>query len=142
MRDRLPPAFWGYPLAILATAAAVGVRWLLDPWLGDLLAAQKAGGDLPPHPSSRDAGKLPDPAYPTDQFPGHSAWIDGDWKLHRIENKQGRVNWELYNLAEDPKEANNLAEAEPGWVKDMQRPLEQWLKSVVESLNGKDYAGE
>lgn len=38
MRDRLPPAFGGYPLAILATAAAVAVRWLLDPWLGDLLA--------------------------------------------------------------------------------------------------------
>ena len=30
-----PGRFSGYLLAVLATVAALGVRWLLDPWLGD-----------------------------------------------------------------------------------------------------------
>ena len=87
-----------------------------------------------------ERGEAAEPPYPTDHFPGHSAWIDGDWKLHRIENKQGKVKWELYNLANDPKETTDLAEEEPARVKEMQPALEAWLKSVVQSLNGEDYA--
>lgn len=127
-----PMGFWDYPKPGIGTPSAQ--------WMGDLLQAQKAGGDLEPHVSSQNAAKLPSPKYPLDQFPGHSAWIDGDWKLHRIEAKNGNVNWELYNLADDPKETANLAEREPDRVKTMQTGLEAWLKSVVQSLNGEDYA--
>lgn len=127
-----PLGFWDYPIRGIGTPSAQ--------WMGDLLKAQKAGKDLEPHPSSQNAAKLPDPKYPTDQFPGHSAWIDGDWKLHRIANKQGKVTWELYNLADDPKEKNNVIESQGDRVKSMQPELEAWLKSVVESLNGDDYA--
>ena len=81
---------------------------------------------------------MPDPKYPTDQFPGHAAWIDGDWKLHRIEAK-GKITWELYNLATDPAEENNVLEKEKARVKDFQTQLEGWLASVVGSLNGRDY---
>ena len=36
------------------------------------------------------------------ELPGHAAWIDGDWKLHRIADKAGdKVRYELYDLAKD-----------------------------------------
>ena len=82
---------------------------------------------------------MPNPAYSTTSFPGHSAWIDGDWKLHRIEGNNGKVKWELYNLQADPKEADDLSEAETERVNAMRRELGKWLVSVVNSLNGKDY---
>ncbi len=127
-----PMGFWDYPKPGISTPSAK--------WMGDLLKAQQAGGDLAPHPSSQNAAGLPAPAYPTDHFPGHSAWIDGDWKLHRIENKQGKVKWELYNLAKDPNEETDLADQEPSRLKQMKQGLEDWLKSVIQSLNGEDYA--
>ncbi|MCA9068154.1 MAG: N-acetylgalactosamine 6-sulfate sulfatase, partial [Planctomycetaceae bacterium] len=127
-----PLGFWDYPIAGISTPSAK--------WMGDLLMAQQAGKDLEPHASSQNAAKLPSPKYPTDQFPGHAAWIDGDWKLHRIASKQGKVTWELYNLAEDPKEKTDLINDQPDRVKSMKPALDAWLKSVAESLNGEDYA--
>lgn len=129
-----PLGFWDYPTSGISTPSAK--------WMGDLLKAQQDGKDLEPHPSSQNAAKLPNPKYPTDQFPGHSAWIDGDWKLHRIASKQGKVTWELYNLGKDPKEKTDLIENEPDRVKSMQPALETWLKSVTRSLNGDDYVKE
>lgn len=108
-------------------------------WMGDLLKAQQAGGDLEPHPSSAAAAKLPDPPFPTDNFPGHAAWIDGDWKLHRIQGKDGEVKWELYDLEKDRAEESDLAESEADRVNSMKKSLDAWLKSVAESLNGEDY---
>ena len=49
--------------------------------------------------------KLPRKEFPKAGFPGHSAWISGDWKLHRIALVEGvSVNWRLYNLRNDPGE--------------------------------------
>jgi arylsulfatase A-like enzyme len=127
-----PMGFWDYPIAGIGTPSAK--------WMGELLQAQQSGGDLEPHESSLRAGQLPDTPYPLDSFPGHAAWLDGDWKLHRIENKQGRVVWELYNLAADPAEKENLVEASASHAATMQAALEAWLQSVVRSLNGEDYA--
>lgn len=119
---------------------APGIRTPSAEWMAELLAAQEAGNDLPADRSSLDAAKLPDPPHPADAFPGHAAWIDGDWKLHRIENqKTGRVTWELYDLAADPEEGEDLADAEPGRVAGYRPALETWLASVVRSLNGEDY---
>jgi arylsulfatase A-like enzyme len=132
-QDREKPlGFWDYPRPGIGTPTAQ--------WMAELFKAQSAGGDLSAHASSLNAAKLPDPAYPLDSFPGHAAWIDGDWKLHRIQNNQGKVKWELYNLAQDPKEQTNLAENEPDRTMAMQVALEAWQKSVTESLNGEDYA--
>lgn len=124
--------FWDYP--------ARGISTPSDKWMSDLLEAQQAGGDLEPHESSQRAAELPNPPFPNSTFPGHSAWIDGDWKLHRIEDKQKNVTWELYNLAEDRAETTNLLSAQSDRVTRMKSDLHDWLKSVVGSLNGEDYS--
>ena len=126
--------FWDYTAKGIGTPSAA--------WMADLLKAQQAGGDLEPHESSQRAAELPDPAYSTSSFPGHSAWIDGDWKLHRIEGKNGKVDWELYDLAADPMEADEVSAAEPDRVIAMRGQLGTWLVSVVNSLNGKDYIAQ
>ena len=108
--------------------------------MAELLKAQQAGGDLEPYEASRRAAELPNPAYPLDKFPGHAAWIDGDWKLHRIAKLNGALTWELYNLATDPAEETDLAQAEGAITREMRRQLDAWLQGVVRSLNGEDYA--
>lgn len=124
--------FWDYNIRGISTPSAT--------WMGDLLAAQQAGKDLPPHESSQNAAQLPNPAFPLDKFLGHAAWISGDWKLHRIENDKGKVTWELYNLGNDAQETTDLIKADPKRHKKMQAELEAWLRSVTGSLNGDDYA--
>ncbi len=110
-------------------------------WMDELLATQSRGGE--PNDPTRvrpDAGKIGDPA-PLSAFPGHAAWLDWPWKLHRIQNKKTQdVTWELYNLANDPDENTVLLAEQPERVPEMQKNLEDWLESVVRSLNGEDYA--
>jgi len=124
--------FWDYTAKGIGTPSAV--------WMADLFKAQLAGGDLPSDDVSLHAAALPNPAYSTSSFPGHSARIDGDWKLHRIKGTDGKIKWELYDLATDPKETFDESAAEPDRVASMRGDLDKWLVSVVNSLNGKDYA--
>jgi len=126
-----PIGFWNYSIG--------GIRTPSAQWMEELLIAQKSGDDLPPHESSQHAARLPSPAYPRDQFPGHAAWIDGDWKLHRITDKRGDVSWELYDLAADPFEKKDVLTSQADRAQSMRPKLEEWLNSVVESLNGADY---
>ena len=128
-----PMGFWDYPVRGISTPSAK--------WMGDLLAAQRNGGDLPPHVSSQKAAELPSPRHRLDRFPGHSAWIDGHWKLHRIDGKNGKVRFELYNLESDPSEKTNVAAGHPERTGQLKLGLNAWLKSVVGSYNGDDYAG-
>lgn len=109
-------------------------------WMAELLAAQ-AKGEEPNDPARvlPDAGKIGAPVSLT-EFPGHAAWLDWPWKLHRIENKKSHeVTWELYNLATDPDESTVLLAEQPERVPQMQKDLEDWLESVAQSLNGADY---
>ena len=129
-----PMGFWDYTIGGISTPSAK--------WMSDLWNAQQKGEDLPPHPSSLNAAKLPNPAFTSDSFPGHSAWISGIWKLHRIENKQSEITWELYNLQDDPKETNDVLAEHSETVTRLQAELNHWLSSVVNSINGKDYADE
>jgi arylsulfatase A-like enzyme len=126
-----PMGFWDYTISGIRTPSAA--------WMGELLEAQKQGRDLEPHESSQNAARLPSPPYPQNQFPGHAAWTDGDWKLHRIAAEDRDVRWELYNLATDPGEKKDMKAERPERVAAMQTALEVWLKSVVGSLNGEDY---
>lgn len=120
-----------------------GKRTPSKEWMEDLLAAQQKGeepGD--PERLVPGAASIGDPV-PTNSFPGHAAWLDGPWKLHRIQNrKTGDVTWELYNLANDPTESHVLLAEQPERVATMQAALEHWLESVAHSLNGDDYREE
>jgi len=128
-----PMGFWDY--------AAKGILTPSDQWMQELWEAQQAGHDLEPDEPSQQAAKLPSPLYPLDKFPGHAAWIDGDWKLHRIEDPAG-LHWELYDLAHDPGEQTDLAKLQPLRTRFMREALEEWLRSVTNSLNGGDYAAD
>jgi len=105
----------------------------------ELLEAQRQGKEPDNKVRLRlDAGKIKR-QYPEDSFPGHAAWLDWPWKLHRKQGKQGRVTCELYNLVDDPNEKTNLVDEQPARATAMRTALEKWLASVVRSLNGKDY---
>jgi len=104
-----------------------------------MLTAQKAGNELPPDPRSVNAGKITK-TYQSDDWFGHAAWLDGDWKLHRIvEKKTGIVTWELYDLKTDPAEKQNVTASHVDKVVAYQAALEAWMESVTASLNGADY---
>jgi arylsulfatase A-like enzyme len=125
-----PMGFWDYP--------AGGIRTPSRQWMAELLKAQKAGDETGDKARLRlDAGDV-SKQYPEDSFPGHAAWLDWPWKLHRIQSKKGAVKVELYNLADDPDEKNDLAPAQAARVKALRPALEGWLASVARSLNGKD----
>lgn len=101
---------------------------------------QEAGRDPKVEPASRKAGEIPKAGYAADQYGGHSAWIEGDWKLHRFSTMDGaRVRWELYNLTFDPLESKDVSKLHPEVMKSMQTGLNDWLDKVVGSLHGQDY---
>ena len=51
----------------------------------------------------------------------------GDWKLIESFDKS---SYELFNLASDPGETNNLAESEPERLKEMLRKLKEWRREL------------
>jgi arylsulfatase A-like enzyme len=122
--------FWDYPIGGISTPS--------KKFMSELLAAQKKGDEVGDRSRLRlEAGKI-EKKYSEDDLPGHSAWLDWPWKLHRIKAKKN-VKFELYNLSKDPEERNDLASRRPERVKSMKVKLEEWQKSVVRSLNGEDY---
>ena len=70
---------------------------------------------------------------------GHAAWLDWPWKLHRIDDGEGRIRLELYNLERDPGETDDLAERAGDRTASMTTALEVWQRSVLYSLSGRDY---
>ena len=126
-----PMGFWDYPIR--------GIRTPSKEWMAALWKAQKAGREIDdPSRLRLDADKITK-SYPEDTFPGHAAWLDWPWKLHRIQSKTANVKLELYNLENDPREQNNLAVKHVDRANSMKSQLEAWQASVVQSLNGKDY---
>jgi arylsulfatase A-like enzyme len=130
MREK-PMGFWQYPIKGKIVPSAK----IMD----ELLCKQEAGAenndsslyDL----DNEDANVI----YSEDQFPGHSAWLDWPYKLHRIDSENKEPGFELYNLESDPGEMNDLSVSMPEKVTSMNKGVEAWLKSVVNSLNGNDY---
>jgi hypothetical protein len=122
--------FWDYTIRGVSTPS--------KKWMTELLQAQKQGKE----PDNKERLRLNaaeiTKQYPEDSFPGHSAWLDWPYKLHRIQ-KKGPVRFELYNLANDPMEAKDLLDEMPDRAETMKASLNEWLVSVVQSLNGKDY---
>ncbi|MGV3755399.1 MAG: sulfatase-like hydrolase/transferase [Verrucomicrobiota bacterium] len=126
-----PLGFWDYSIKGLAAKSGA---------LLEELAKEQSAGTVRP---AAEAEPIPEAQlkkdYPDTTFPGHASWLDGNWKLHRIEAKTGTVKWELYDLGADRIEAKDLAATETKRVEVMQKDLNTWLKSVVKSLNGGDY---
>jgi len=126
-----PIGFWDHPTRGRGTPSAK--------LMAELLAAQKTGTEIDPHTFGPDAHKVRK-QYPLDTYPGHAAWLDWPWKLHRIQKKaKSDVRFELYDLADDPDEKNNLAAEHSDRANVMRAELERWQASVVRSLNGRDY---
>lgn len=53
----------------------------------------------------------------------------GDWKLiynYRMPQRPGHKEWELYNLASDPAELNDVAAAHPEKVAELAQLYQQW----------------
>ncbi len=126
-----PIGFWNYPGSGFSTPSAV--------WMQELLEAQKKGDMVGDSALLRIEEATTIPQYSVDTLPGHAAWLDWPWKLHRIYNKDGNITWELYNLEEDFMESKDLLLAEGARVQTMKSDLEEWQRSVVRSLNGEDY---
>ena len=53
----------------------------------------------------------------------------GDWKLTNIIRPFDTTNFELYNLADDLAEVNNLKESEPEKYQEL---LAEWIKFSAE----------
>ena len=51
------------------------------------------------------------------------AYIKGNWKILRLPEPMGTGNWELYNLKDDPAEANDLSSQFPDLKKQL---IEEW----------------
>jgi arylsulfatase len=73
--------------------------------------------------------RLPERAIGFDHQ-GARAYRQGDWKLVWSKRMPQEIRWELYNLAQDRCETNDLAEAHPDRVQAMAAAWEQWARRV------------
>jgi arylsulfatase A-like enzyme len=56
----------------------------------------------------------------------HAAILQGDWKLVRVDG----LPWELFNLAKDRTETNDLARQMPEKAATMEQAFNKWLRTV------------
>ena len=108
-----------------------------DRILKSVMEKQNAKAPLPHnmHRMRKDVDEFPQ--FAKDKTKGHAAWNAWPWKLHRINGDK----YELYNLVDDPNEGTDLSNM-PDHQKllaDLKGELDAWMKSVIGSINGKDY---
>ncbi len=124
-----PLGFWVHPTGGISTPSNAILQRMLAEQSGE---AGTSEGTADPSIIAKQ--------YPEDSLPGHAALISGNWKLHRIADKSGdNVRSELYDLAADSQEKNNVADDNREIVEQLAAQLEAWQTSVVKSLNGEDY---
>jgi len=130
-RSRRPPmGFWHGHTSGQSTWSDRIIRKLME--------AQQAGRPNP-YPDRLLKNVREFPEFGADGLRGHAAWNDWPWKLHRIQKGDAEPAFELYNLADDPMEKNDLAEEHPERLAAMRAALERWQHSVLDSWAGKDY---
>ena len=124
-----PLGFWVYPTA----GHPVRSTEILKAMASSLEAGVEKDTHFPADPGSLAK------QYDTTQLPGHAAWLDAPYKLHRIpEGKE--FKYQLFDLSQDVQEKKDISETEGKRLEKMKQELEEWQKSVVNSLNGVDYA--
>jgi arylsulfatase A-like enzyme len=125
MQSRAKPlGFWVYP--------AKGIQKNSD---AILRAIRSGTASLPESAPKMENGRT------DDEFPGFSAWIDGDYKLHRKNTSAtGGTVYSLFDIASDPQEKHDLAAIQSERVARMKRDLQAWLESVARSYTGADYS--
>ena len=128
---REPIGFWNFHPGGIGTNS---VKLMTE-----LMESQSKGDMLGDMKYLRLESATIDKQYPETTFPGHAAWLDWPWKLHRIQHDGDSVKYELYNMDSDPMEEKDLLASQPERVKSMAKQLQEWQASVMRSLNGKDY---
>jgi arylsulfatase A-like enzyme len=137
MTDRAKPmGFWSFP--------ARGQSMRSRQMLATQLAAQRNGKPPPSPPNDATQRKARAATalkiLENSGLVGHAAWIDNQYKLHRIPSSEPSLaKYTLYDLATDPAEANDLAGQMPDRVAKMKADLNQWQRSVVRSIAGEDF---
>jgi len=126
-----PMGFWHYP--------SLGIGIPSAKWMEELMTAQKNGNIIGDSSRLRLNEVQIRDHHRLDIFPGHAAWLDWPWKLHRIQDITGDIVWELYRLDLDSLENENLINAEFDRASRLKMNLEEWQRSVVNSMNGGDY---
>ncbi len=83
-------------------------------------------------PHAQASGKYEQMPAPTPTSPA-SYIRSGDWKLIRFycDNHDQSDRYELYNLATDPGERNNLAASQPARVKELAARLDTYLRDTA-----------
>ena len=120
-----PIGFWDFPMKGIGTPS----HKILSAWQSE----QAAGREVKPsHPRAFEA-------LSEANLPGHAAWMDGDWKLHKWTTAEGGERYELYHLGDDRAESRDLAAKEPARLARMKAELTAWQQSVIRSHNGDDY---
>ena len=66
------------------------------------------------------------------------AYLKGDWKL--VQKTQTQT-WDLYNLASDKNETNNLAEQEPERVLELKNSWENWYNTMKPYIKPRQGSG-
>jgi arylsulfatase A-like enzyme len=125
-----PLAFWEFHTAHLS-----GAKPYIDPELqkGTTPLVKKSGGK-----ATRDFINLRHTAITAADYKGARSFIDGTHKLILREKKDETIA-ELYDLAADPAEKNDISAQNPERVTQLKAALRQWQDSVLKSLLGNDY---
>lgn len=127
-------------------------RWMHDPahmldWMPTILAA--TGAVYPREFQNRSiiptegisllpalrGEKLPERTIGFDHQ-GARAWRQGDWKIVWSKREPHEVRWELFNLANDRCELDDLASREPERVALMVQAWEKWARRVQVLYDG------
>ena len=69
---------------------------------------------------------------------GRIAVVDNDYKMISFPDR-GKTRYELYNLANDMSEQDNLVKKEPKIANQLRKKLKAIATSVTASVNGQDY---
>ncbi|GAA5221039.1 sulfatase-like hydrolase/transferase [Membranihabitans marinus] len=72
-------------------------------------------------------------------FQGERVIMKDGFKLILEGQSPNTMGDELYDIENDPREINNLADQYPQWVEEMKTELSNWQASVLNSLTGGDY---